>query len=253
MKTKTKILALCLIALFQSVPAGAVSEPIKMIQYSIRTTEKNLEVVQNTISLATNVYNTVLQGTIGAIQAKIDELKSLADLKTYTALVPAGIQSIMSNAKNALPNIRGYVEKQLKAIDIDPSDLLAQRDALIDTAKQLNLSSLEAISLGKKTAADLNDAAKQNEGMINKAISAATQQQKEIRDAAFGIKAMGEDVLLNQLRLREIETTAQRYMSDVRKSGITLKRKAQEEAGNLLQKAKDGAESLLKANGEAGQ
>jgi len=246
MKTRTKIFALCLIALLQSVPAHAVSEPIKMIQYSIRTTEKTVEVVQNTLALATNVYNTLLQGTIGAIKAKIAQLKSLTDLKTYAPLVPAGIKTLMSTANNALPNIRGYVEKQLKAADIDPSDLLAQRDALIDTAKQLNISSLEAISLAKKTAADLNDAPSQNEKMMDEASNAATQQQKETQDAAFSIKAMGEDVLLNQLKLREIETTAQRYITDVRKSGIALKRKAQEEADTLFQNIKDEVGNLQK-------
>ena len=237
MKTRTKIFALCLIALLQSVPAGAVSEPIKMIQYSIRTTEKTVEVVQNTLALATNVYNTLLQGTIGAIKAKIAELKSLTDLKTYAPLVPAGIQTLMSTATNALPNIRGFVEKQLKAVDIDPSDMLAQRDALIDTAKQLNLSSLEAISLGKKTAADLNDAPKQNEKMMADATNAKSQQEKETQNAAFDLKAFGDDILLNQLRLAEIKTTADRYMAEARKSGIALKRKAQDEFGQLLQQS----------------
>lgn len=250
MKIRTKFFAICLIALLQSVPAHAVTEPIKMIQYSIRTTEKTMEVVQNTLALATNVYNTLLQGTIGAIKAKIAQLKSLTDLKTYAPLIPSGIQTIMSTATNALPNIRGYVEKQLKAVDIDPSDMLAQRDALIDAAKQLNLSSLEAISLAKKTAADLNDAPKQNEEMMDEATSAATQQQKESRDVAFSIKAMGEDILLNQLRLREIETTAQRYMTDVRKSGIALKMKAEEEADTLFKKVKDEIGNLQKGEVE---
>ena len=216
MTTKTKIFAICLVALMQSIPAYAVTEPIKVLQYSIRDVHKVIEVIQNVSSLVSSVQNAILQGSL-AIVKSID-FKQITDLKSFAPSVPEEIQSLV-DAGNAVPKVRDYIETELKNVSF--TDVIEQRDALLDVSRRLNDSSVKAISLGKKIAAELNEAPKINEKMIAAAAGAINQQQKETQEAAFALKAMAEDAVLNQLHSSQLEAQAQKIVADIRKAAIT--------------------------------
>lgn len=215
MTTKTKIFALCLLASMSSIPAYAVSDPEKSMNHSIRNVEKIMEVVQNTSSLISSVQTSILQGSLATVKS-FDFMKT-TDLKSFAPSVPDDMKSLVE-AKNAVPQVRSYIEKELK--DVSFENVFEQRNALLDVSKRLNLSSMEAISLGKRVSAELNEAKDANEKMLSAAAGAINQQQKETQEAAFGLKAMAEDAVLNQFRAEDLKAQAERIVADVRKSAI---------------------------------
>jgi len=216
MTTKTKIFALCLIALMQSISAYAVTEPAIVVEYSIRDVHKGIEVVQNISALVSSVQNSILQGSLAVVKSV--DFEQITDLKSFAPSVPKDVQSFV-DAGNAVPKVRSYIEEELKNVTFD--DVFEQRDALLDVSRRLNASSVETIGLGKKIAAELNEAPKINEKMISSAAKAINQQQKETQETLFGVKAMAEDALLNQIRSRQLETQAQRIIANVRKAAIS--------------------------------
>ena len=218
MITKTKTFALCLaFALMQSVSAYAVIEPVKVMQYSIRNTSTTIEVIENTVALLTSVQNTILQGDIGAIIPDMPDMASLEDLGDFSPTMPAELESVISS-KDAMPQIRGYIENELKNVNFD--DMIQQRDALLDVSRRLNTSATEAIGLAKQMGTKLNESTSENKSMIKYAFEALTQHSKIAQENAFGIKATVEDAISNTLDSRILETTAQGIIAKVREKGI---------------------------------
>ena len=215
MTTKTKIFALFLVALMSSVPAYAVSDPDKSFLHSVRNVTKIIEVVQNTSSLISSVQTSILQGSLATVKS-VDFMKT-TDLKSFAPSVPDEIKSFVVS-KSAVPQVRSYIEKELK--DVSFENVFEQRNALLDVSRRLNLSSMEAISLGKRVSAELNEAKNVNEEMLSTVADAINQQQKETQEAALGLKAMAEDAVLNQMRAENLKVQAERIVADVRKSAI---------------------------------
>ena len=247
MKKKIKIAALCLLILMQSVPSYAVVEPLKVLQYSIRTTHKTIEVVQNLMALLTSVQNTLLQGDIGAIAGKMTDLTSEADLKTFAPTVPSELKSVLSSS-DAVPKIRSFIESEMENVNFD--DPLAQRDALNDVAERLNIRARETYARGTEVLAKLNKAPSDNAKMLSYAKDAATQQEKETQETAFSVKAMSATEVLQQQDLLNLGTQALTIISNTRNMGIHRKNESTEQSDEDEQE--DVAAEKLELLGQGG-
>jgi len=209
-KTKIFKILFCLV-LMQSIPAYAVTEPGKVVQHSIRNVQTIIETIKVSAGLVISLKMSLLQGMIGSIKPNIPD--SLVDVKNFAPTLPKEAQSLLSSG-NVLPKVRSYVEKNLKSRDL--SDVVADRDALVAISERLNISSMEAIGLGRQTAAKLNGAVDQNKELLKSAAYAVDQHTKQVQEAALGVKALESDTLYNQLQSRKLETLAQRIIADVR-------------------------------------
>ena len=211
-------MALCLFALMQSVPAYAVVEPLKTLQLSIRTTHKTIEVAQNLITLLTSVQNALLQGDIGAITAKMPDMKSATDLKSLAPILPGELQSVVSSSE-AVPKIRNYIATELETVNFE--DPLAQRDALLGISKDLSISGIKRITEGYRGKAEMNNAPSENEGMLSEIAGAANMQEKLGQYGAYKVNTFAKDVDLFQINANKLEAEAVSVMAEIRKAGIS--------------------------------
>lgn len=232
-KTKKILMLLCLGAVMHSTPAFAVIEIYKVMQYSVRNVQATIEVVENTLALITSVKMSLLQGMIGAIMPRLPATVSLVQPESFAPIIPVKIVSLVK-AGDGISQVRRYVEKELRSIN--PGDVISQRDALNAVNERLNLSATQAIALGKEAAAKLNKAKDENKEMLSLAQDAADQHNKDVQEAAFGIKALENDAASNQLTSHLIETRAQRMMADIQNR--TVKKTTDEELSEVAEQAK---------------
>ena len=213
-RTKVFKLLFCLV-MMQSVPAHAVTEPAKVAQDSIRMVQDIMETVKTVADLIISVNMTSLQGLIGSIKPQVPDPR--VEMELFAPTVTSEVQALLSS-DNVVPDVSSYVEKELKARD--PSDEIAERDALIEINERLAISSMEAIAYGKETAALQNGAVEDNENLLDSAAGTSNQQEAHVQEAAIGVKIMENDALINQLQARDLETFAQGAIANVRSSTV---------------------------------
>ena len=242
-KTKTFIFLLSFVFLFSARPAFAVVELIKVLQYSLRNVQAVIEVVKNGIALGTSIQQTTLQGTIGAVAPKVANMGSLVEGKSFVPKLPTDLQSIASKGLKAVPEMRSYVDKELKSINL--GDGVSQRDILHKVTEMQNLSAVGAVKLAKEAMAKSNKAPSENKQQLSAAGGASDMQAKVSQETGVAIKSLKNDTSRNQLSANLLQAKAMHYKADAikaNKQDESKDKKAEDSSfgvGDLLDKVGD--------------
>jgi len=212
--TKTFICLLGMLTVLSVRPAFAVVEPIKVLQYSLRNVQATIEVIENALALGNSIQQTTLQGTIGAVAPKVMNLGSKMELQSFMPTLPADLNGIVSgNGLNAVPQVRTYVENEMKNIRL--GDGVTQRDVLNKINEMQNLTSLDALQIATETLAKSNSGAEESKAQLNNVGGAADSQAKASQETAQSIQILQNDAVRNQLTSNILLNKATQYKNEL--------------------------------------
>lgn len=211
---KTFICLLGMLTVLSVRPAFAVVEPIKVLQYSLRNVQATIEVIENALALGNSIQQTTLQGTIGAVAPKVMNLGSKMELQSFMPTLPADLNGIVSgNGLNAVPQVRTYVENEMKNIRL--GDGVTQRDVLNKINEMQNLTSLDALQIATETLAKSNSGAEESKAQLNNVGGAADSQAKASQETAQSIQILQNDAVRNQLTSNILLNKATQYKNEL--------------------------------------
>jgi hypothetical protein len=116
----------------------------------------------------------------------------------------------------AVPEMRSYVEKELKSINL--GDGVSQRDVLHKMKEMENLAGVGAIKLAKEAMAKSNKAPSENKQQLSAAGGASDMQAKVSQETGVSIKSLKNDTSRNQLSANLLQTKSMHYKAAVVKA-----------------------------------